>query len=261
MSLFLLRLPIDLAALARAANDRGWTKGRAAVFDEGAALHHLLSETYGPGALQPFRLMVAPRAASGRLYAYSTSKPEELRVLAAATAMPEIGQALAPEKLEAKPMPSHWKRGQRLGIDIRLRPTVRLAREIPPPGDRRGARGHGFAAGAEVDAYLAEALKNPGRDAMTNSGRDRNTVYREWLAARLANVAVLEEARLSTFHRKITRRGDKAHEAPDIVMQGTITIIDPTAFAGMLARGVGRHRAYGFGMMLLRPPGKPASTG
>jgi len=29
---------------------------------------------------------------------------------------------------------------------------------------------------------------------------------------------------------------------------------DPTGFAALLARGVGRHRAFGFGMLLLRPP-------
>lgn len=69
MTLHLVRLPVDLAALARAAGDRGWTRGRRTAFDEGAALHHLLGETCGPGVLQPFRLMVAPRARQGRLYA------------------------------------------------------------------------------------------------------------------------------------------------------------------------------------------------
>ena len=36
-------------------------------------------------------------------------------------------------------------------------------------------------------------------------------------------------------------------------MRGILAITDPTAFADLLARGVGRHRAYGYGMLLLRP--------
>ena len=36
-------------------------------------------------------------------------------------------------------------------------------------------------------------------------------------------------------------------------MQGILTVTDSAAFAALLARGVGRHRAYGYGMLLLRP--------
>ena len=41
-------------------------------------------------------------------------------------------------------------------------------------------------------------------------------------------------------------------------MRGNLIVSDPAAFAQLLTRGIGRHRAYGFGMLLLRPPGKPA---
>ena len=44
-------------------------------------------------------------------------------------------------------------------------------------------------------------------------------------------------------------------EGPDATVHGTMTVTDPTAFARLLAHGVGRHRAYGYGMLLLRPPG------
>ena len=36
-------------------------------------------------------------------------------------------------------------------------------------------------------------------------------------------------------------------------MRGILTITDAAAFSNLLARGVGRHRAYGYGMLLLRP--------
>jgi CRISPR system Cascade subunit CasE len=40
---------------------------------------------------------------------------------------------------------------------------------------------------------------------------------------------------------------------PDVTFSGTLAVQDPAAFHGMLSRGVGRHRAFGFGMLLLRP--------
>ncbi|MGD9865708.1 MAG: hypothetical protein AB7S99_21115, partial [Pseudodonghicola sp.] len=81
MSLHLIELPLELKALNRWAGVRGiGQKG----FDEGLALHHLLGEVFGPAALQPFRLMVAPRARSGTLYGYADREAEALRGAAAA---------------------------------------------------------------------------------------------------------------------------------------------------------------------------------
>jgi CRISPR system Cascade subunit CasE len=41
---------------------------------------------------------------------------------------------------------------------------------------------------------------------------------------------------------------------PDATFRGTLRVDDPARFAAAaLARGVGRHRAFGFGMLLLRP--------
>jgi CRISPR system Cascade subunit CasE len=42
-------------------------------------------------------------------------------------------------------------------------------------------------------------------------------------------------------------------ERPNAVLEGTLTVGDPDAFARLLARGIGRHRAFGFGMLLLKP--------
>ena len=39
-------------------------------------------------------------------------------------------------------------------------------------------------------------------------------------------------------------------------MTGTLTVTDPQAFAALLSGGVGRHAAFGFGMLLLSPPGR-----
>jgi CRISPR system Cascade subunit CasE len=39
---------------------------------------------------------------------------------------------------------------------------------------------------------------------------------------------------------------------PDATFTGLLAVGNPEAFAGLLARGIGRHRAFGFGMLLLR---------
>ncbi len=259
MTLQLARLPIDLPALARAARERGWTRAPRAAFDEGAALHHLLGEAFGPGALQPFRLIVAPRARAGTLYAYTKATADELRSTAAMVGLPEASElALPADRLATKPMPETWTAGKRLGFDIRLRPVVRLAKSLPPPADRAGTQRHGFGAGAEVDAFLAAALRDPDPAVMGSAVRSREGVYGKWLADRLEGAATVEAVRLVSFRRSRAARSGSAQEGPDAVLQGTLVVCDPAIFADRLRRGVGRHRAYGYGMVLLRPPGRLA---
>jgi CRISPR system Cascade subunit CasE len=263
VTLYLARLPVDLPALARAAGERGWTRGRRAAFDEGRALHHLLAETFGPGALQPFRLVVAPRAKSGTLWAYTDVDATALREIAAPVPLSEaMVTALSPDRIETKPMPELAVPGRRLGFDIRLRPVVRLASAIPAPADRAAGRDHGFKAGAEVDAFLAEALRQPDREAMHTAERSRETVYAAWLADRFGPAAELEQVTLAAFRRSFAARKDgRGCEGPDATLHGTLTVGDAKAFAERLHRGVGRHKAYGYGMLLIRPPGRPVPKG
>ncbi|MDK3016474.1 type I-E CRISPR-associated protein Cas6/Cse3/CasE [Pseudodonghicola flavimaris] len=240
MSLHLIELPLDLAALNRWAGARGI--GRQG-FDEGLALHHLLGEVFGPAVLQPFRLMVAPRARSGTLYGYADRGADGLRSAAAPVIGPSEAGVIRLDRLRSVPRPAAtWSEGMRLGFDVRLRPVVRLASAI-------GGEGAGFAKGAELDAFLAETLR-------LGTARPRETVYLDWLSARLAGVAELEPetSRMASFRRLRSRRGGKRVEGPEITVHGTLRIADPAGFADLLARGVGRHRAYGYGMLLLRPP-------
>lgn len=211
------------------------------------ALHHLLGETFGPAALQPFRLMVAPRAQSGTLYAYADSDAETMRGHAMTSLTPAHAAVIELDRLRSLPRPANaWTAGQRLGFDLRLRPVVRLASGLTGQ-DANGAT-VSLRKGAEVDAFLAAVL----RDRPTT----REAAYLDWLAARLAPAAVLDPAasHLVSFQRTRVQRSGRRIEGPDAVVHGTLTIVDPTAFAGLLARGVGRHRSYGYGMLLLRPP-------
>ena len=258
-ALNLVRVPVATDKLARWAGDRGWAgrHGGIDAFDEGRALHHLVDEVFSPGALRPFRLLVPPRQTCGSLYAYSILNAEALRAAARAHAMPDHLSVLSPDRLENKLVPDVWRIGQRLGFDLRTRPVRRLRTDLEIPSDKKIAKG------AEVDAFLLEALRqhpeSPG--GMVSENRTRETVYFDWLAERLAPAATLERSasRLARFRRARVTRGDHVLEGPDATIHGTMTVTDTSAFTELLARGVGRHRAYGYGMLLLRPPNRPAS--
>ena len=60
--------------------------------------------------------------------------------------------------------------------------------------------------------------------------------------------------KLAEFHLEtLRRRGNARLVRPSAVLEGTLSITDPVEFRQTLARGIGRHRAFGFGMLLLRP--------
>jgi CRISPR system Cascade subunit CasE len=58
---------------------------------------------------------------------------------------------------------------------------------------------------------------------------------------------------LTRFQRLRAAREGFSPEGPDAILQGDLILNDPERFQMMLAQGVGRHKAYGFGMLLLRP--------
>ena len=256
-SLYLVRLPIDTAALASWADDRGWIRhpDRGSSFDHGRALHHLLNEALGPASLRPFRLLVPPRRNTGFLYAYSNRSARHLSDLAQSHALPDHLAVLQAGKMQSKTMPGLWRPGQRIGFDLRVRPVRRLT------GDFRTANGRTFPKGAELDAFLLEALNSyPGDPrGMSRAGRTREAVYLDWLAERLGSFAALVRSatRLTGFEQTQASRRRGVY-GPDAIIQGTVEITEPASFNALLKRGIGRHRAYGYGMLLLRPPNAAA---
>ena len=251
----LVRVPVDTGKLVRWAGERGWAGSKGAVYDEGRALHHLVTEVWGPGVLPCFRLLVPPRRRAGNLYAYSAKNAEALRTAANVQALPEHLKVLHLEGLESKAMPMDWRAGQRLGFDLRTRPIRRLRRDLNGPRET-------IRAGSEVDAFLVEALRGhpEAPNGMSDEGRTRQEVYFDWLAERLTPAATLDRraTRLVRFQRQRVAREKRDSEGPDATIHGVIVVADSTAFSMLLTRGVGRHRAYGYGMLLLRPAGRPA---
>ena len=258
MAINLVQVRISRPALARWAGERGWVRrrGGASDFDEGRALHHLVDEVFGPGALRPFRLLVPPRCGSGSLYAYSALDAQSLTEAARFHALPDHLQVLSPDQVQTKSMPEDWRAGQKLGFDARVRPVRRLL------SDLESREGLVARKGSEIDAFLVEAHRRHPAECggMASEDRTREEVYLDWLTERLAPAAILERgaSRLARFHRVRVARGKRGPEGPDATIHGTLTVAEPDSFVALLARGVGRHRAYGYGMLLLRPPNRPA---
>ena len=257
MTTYLIYAPLDMRAVNRWAGQRGLVQRGA--FDEGYAFHILLSEMFGKATLRPFRLFASERRRTATLYAYADTDEHALRRTAEVTATPDCLTALDPQKLLSKRMPGKFQSGQRLGFDIRVRPVRRLRDELQDHGS-----GQVLAKGAEVDVFRVSALHRfpHGRaDEDANArkaGETRGKIYTEWLAERFGNAVVIDEnqCRLAAFRRTRVLRGDGVGpEGPDATFHGVLTVREPTEFSARVRNGVGRHKAYGFGMLLLRPPG------
>lgn len=242
-------------------------------YDDGYGWHALPAAAFGGLAPKPFRLVERP-GSPVQLLAYTPHDSSALINQARISAAPGVYRALAIDALDHKPMPAAFRVGQRFGFEVRVRPTVRQDYRDPNTGavDRRRSR--------ERDAFLAAVDAEP----RPRGGRPeiiREKVYQDWLAARLTGAARLDPAsfRLAQLNRAMLLRPRQADRDPDLAqrrelvrigslksgikgeqggspdatLQGTLEVEDSGAFHALLARGVGRHRAFGFGMLLLRP--------
>lgn len=240
MALFMIQLAPDMPRLIRWAQREHLLPGRLED-DLGYALHAALRAAFDALAPSPFAL-IQQRARPVHLLAYCGHDAAALRVQAMAFADPAIAEILGVGDLAGKPMPERFAAGRRLGFTLRARPTIRTDRD----GDRGRSR--------ERDAFLAAV-----QDTERGTGPSRGEVYRDWLAARLrAGGCEPEHLVLDRFRLVTTMRRDKARRlqplaGPDASFTGIVTVADPDRFAALLARGVGRHAAFGFGMLLLKP--------
>lgn len=205
--------------------------------DLGYAFHAALKGAFGESAPQPFSY----RAGQG-LLAYTT-KAEAMRS-AVTMATPEVADMLGLDVtaqspgLLIRPFPQSWKVGQLLSFEVRVRPVVRK-------DDK------------ELDAFLSAVQRMP--DAVLS----REAVYADWLKRQFQNVTDLHEVRMTEFTLSTVVRRAAAHaegnrpkrpvQGPAAVFTGVLQVRDSDAFAALVSRGIGRHRAFGFGMLLLKP--------
>ena len=210
--------------------------------DPDHAMHCLLVESLGKDlAPKPFRLMTSQGVSRGCLYGYTRADADALREAADIFACPLQAAVMPANRIESKPMPTEWKSDLKLGFEVRIRPVVRATKNAASrPGKER-------------DAFQLEAE----RYEIGEMPRSREQVYQEWLARQFdaRGGATLQSATLQSFQRTraIRRRGVRHSEGPDALVRGNLVVTDGHAFSKLLANGLGRHRAYGYGMLLLRP--------
>lgn len=242
--LHLVKVPLRPERLVAVARRRGIS---VRDFDEGYLTHCVLRELWQEKAPSPFVLKGRQRSLDA--WGYSTSSASALQEHLRAFSDPELLQIVEDvEGISSRTMPI-FKPGQRVGFLLRASPVVRLA---------KGRAGH--RAGAEVDAFLAKCFAvGPGVDV------SRQDVYRDWLSTRLSgeglgmrveriSVAGIARERL-TRRTQGERREARQLERPEVHFEGDLVIEEGRAFLGLLAKGIGRHRAFGFGTLLVVPPG------
>lgn len=235
-SLFMIRTEIAVREFRR------WM-GIRRLQDADHAMHCLLTESFGELAPRPFRLIMPRGQARGVLYGYAQVEDKALRDAADAYADPSQLRILSADRIASKPMPLLWRTGKRLGFEVRIRPVARRSKNA----DNRPRK--------EWDTFQLEAIRYP-KGEMPHS---RETVYTDWLSDQFdrRGGAQLDRDRTTLVSFQRTRAVRKLHarhsEGPDAVMRGALTVTDPDAFSNLLAHGIGRHRAYGYGMLLLRP--------
>lgn len=245
--LHLVRIALDLRALTAFS-----IAERIADDDGGYAAHLALRKRYGSAAPQPFFLR-ADGPGGPHIIGYATD-PD---ALAEAAALPPADDRLAwifPDPPASRAMPENWRAGARYNFEVRVRPLVRFGGRIR---EARSTREDAWRRRAgEIDAFLAACEKASGMPV------DRETVYRDWLITRLLGAAEITKAEMVSHQRLRTHRsphgrlGGTTTEASEAVFRGALSVADPDAFARLLTRGVGRHAAFGFGMLLLAPPGR-----
>ena len=111
----------------------------------------------------------------------------------------------------------------------------------------------GLRPGKECDAYLYEAIRHSGTGKME---RTREQVYRDWLQGQIERRGGalerrggasldLDSTRLVSYQRtRAYRKSHRRHtEGPDAVLQGVLTVTEPSAFTALLGS---RHRTAPF---------------
>ncbi len=230
-ALHLIRLRVHTPPLMRFARDQNLLGERDDSF--GYLLHAWLAAAFGTTAPKPFRF----DARRSELLGYGVHPARDMMAHAATFAMPQTTAVLVSESLASKPMPVQWPEGKRLQLHVEACPVSRKDDE-------------------EKDVYL-RALDRAG-----NNAPNRSEVYQAWLrrqiepavhVERIEITGLIQRHRLLRPDRRGAERRLRVVERPSVTFLAEVRIRDSQNFHQLLARGVGRHRAFGFGMVLLAP--------
>lgn len=238
--------------------------------DLGYFVHCALGELFGEQAPSPFR--IEERDETVIVLGYTDRDASALALAASERSQLEGAPSILASLVEhaqiaTRALPATWRRGARYSYAVRACPIVRNH-----GGARTGQRMR------EEDVFVSACRAQNDRDGVAptdgthsrwKTAVDRAAVYADWLrgqVARHGGDTTIESVSMTSFMLdRLIRRGSPEDSArpstrkaahstrPNAVLEGTLTVGDPDAFARLLARGIGRHRAFGFGMLLVKP--------
>jgi CRISPR system Cascade subunit CasE len=229
METHMVQITLDARKLSKWALDR-----RMDAEDLGYVCHALLCDAVGN--LRPKPFTAEEKMGKIKLLGYARSDATTMKACMAETAEPEVETCIL--DIASKPMPSEWQAGKRYRFQLRVAPT------------RQGHHEDGGRFEKDAQAFAGE-------------GTDRYETYLKWLSERLDGAASIESCEMIGFRtmkacrRSIIGSGKRPARTislPDAKFEGTLMVTNSTLFAESLRTGIGRHKAFGFGALMLRPP-------
>jgi CRISPR system Cascade subunit CasE len=228
----MIELQFDMGALIKYLESHGLNRNNDQ--DLGYGTHAWLAGTFGNCAPKPFRLMQA-KSRPPRILGYSSVSKDDLLKQAKEFASPSaLSVCDLANDMHSKLMPEEWRRGRRLNFRVLACPVSRKD-------------------GVEKDIFLRMV------DRVTKEEKlDRSKIYCDWIKQQLDGIAKTEHVSLDSFQMlQFFRRGESQRPSklvrPRAEFSGTMEIEDVEQFLKTLNRGLGRHRAFGYGMLLLSP--------
>ena len=235
-TLYLMRATLDMVNMARYAAEQHHS-------DPDRTAHCLMAESFGK-AQMPKPFAIKTRLTNGTLQgtalAYTCITAEELRKVAEQHQKLAHSAVMDPRTIMTIPVPDQWSEGHSIRFEIRIRPTKRSSsRDAEHPK-------------SELDIYLGSA-----------ENASRAETYCQWLSESMWRQGGLQATPLSMVMTKFAMRRVRRQNpsqrttGPDATITGDATVVNPERMRSALADGLGRHKAYGYGMLLLRPSGNP----
>lgn len=239
---YMIELHPDWPALLRFLHDQRLEASQGDD-DLGYGIHAWLLAAFGSLAPKPWRLFL-DRRRPPRLLGYANHSAEELGYHLQEFADPSAYAACKEPKKQivSRPMPV-FKEGLHLSFELLGCPVGRKADS-----------------GVEKDLFLMHA------DKIESATLDRDRIYCEWarehieheeaaklLAVRLGGFRLTRQVRFTQKDLGLKERKKRALIRPWALFQGKISVLNSEKFAHLLRQGIGRHRSFGYGMLLLRP--------
>ena len=208
--------------------------------DFGYLLHSWLKAVFGPHAPKPFYF----DETRGILYGYTAAPADELLEHAQAFADPLAYRVLAQGDVATKPMPTNWHVGKLLRLHVRA-----------CPASRKEAK--------EKDVFLRAIDRWIAAGGSASEKPTRGDVYLDWFRRQVADQGIeLLHVELQGLRARVAllrkgtvngKRYPREVERPEAHYSALVRIADGERFALLLRRGIGRHRAFGYGMVRVLP--------